>query len=66
MMPDRTPILGLLLIRFMWFIPNALDAMLARFSIVSILAIMLLFFMLLSMEAACIKTLSWGTFLNAS
>ena len=66
MMPDRPPILGLLLIRFMGLIPKALDAMLATFAIVPILAIMLLFFMLLNIEAAWIKTLSWGTFLNAS
>lgn len=65
--PDKPPTLDLLLlIRFMGLMPNALEAMLATLAMVPMLVIMLLFFMLASIEAAWMRTVSWGTFLKAS
>ncbi len=51
-MPERPPILGFCVTRFMGLIPNAFEAMLATLAMVPMLLIMLPFFIFPSMDAA--------------
>lgn len=50
--PERLPILGFWVTRFMGLIPKAFEAMLATLAMVPMLVIMLPFFMFPSMETA--------------
>ncbi len=50
--PERPPILGFWVTRFMGFMPKAFEAMLAKLAMVPMLVIMLPFFMFPSMKAA--------------